>query len=383
VALEQLGALRVGLAPGVEALAPLGLGGGAALEGLAGVRDDLGGHVEGLLGVEAEDLLEAADLVGAQLRAVRAVGVLLGRRRPGDDRPQADERRAVGDGLRGLDRGVEGVHVLRVVAALGPVHELHVPAVGLVPLQDVLGERDLGVALDRDVVVVPDRDEVAELLGAGDRGRLGGHALLQVAVGGEHVHEVVERAGARGRLGVEQAALAAGRHREPDGRGDALAEGAGGDLDALRVLVLGVAGGLRAPRAQRLDVLELQAEAGQVELDVLGQRGVPRRQDEAVAAQPVRVGRVVPQDVLVEQVGGRGQADRRPGVAVADLLHRVRGQDADRVDGLAVQVGPADGLGQGSLRVHRTSFPPGPAARGIGGSGLARPRGAAGRGHCV
>ena len=136
-------------------------------ESRAGVREDLGGDLEGLLGVEAEQLLEAADLVAAELGAVRRVVFGLGRRGPRDERAQADERRAVGVGLGGLDRGVQGVDVLAVaVRAAGPVDELHVPAVRLVAREDVLGERDLGVALDRDVVVVPQHDEVAQLLRA-------------------------------------------------------------------------------------------------------------------------------------------------------------------------------------------------------------------------
>ena len=312
------------------------------------------------LGVEAEELLQAADGVAAQLRAVRGVVVGLARRGPRDERAQADERRAVGDGLGRLDRGVQRVDVLAVpVRAAGPVDELHVPAVRLVARDDVLGERDLGVALDRDVVVVPQHDEVAQLLRARDGRRLAGHALLQVTVGGDDVDVVVERAGAGRGLGVEQAPLAPRRHREADGRGEALAERAGGDLHAGRVPVLGVARRLRAPGAQRLQVLELQAEAGQVQLDVLRQAGVARGQHEPVPAQPVRVRRVVPQHVLVEQVGRGGEADRRPGVAVADLLDRVGGQDTHRVHRPQVEVGPADRLGQGSLRVHRTSFPPG------------------------
>ena len=60
------------------------------------------------------------------------------------------------------------------MAAVGPVDVLDVPAVGLVALLDVLVERDVGVVLDRDLVVVVDQDQVAELLGAGDRGRLAG-----------------------------------------------------------------------------------------------------------------------------------------------------------------------------------------------------------------
>ena len=139
---------------------------------------------------------------------------------------------------------------------------------------------------------VVDRDEVAELLVAGERRGLAGDALLQVAVAGDHVDEVVERARARGGVRVEQAALVARGVGEADRGGEALAERAGGDLDAVGVAVLGVAGGQRAPGAQRLEVLELEAVAAQVELDVLRERGVPGRQDEAVAAEPVRVGRV-------------------------------------------------------------------------------------------
>ena len=69
-------------------------------------------------------------------------------------------------------------------------------------------------------------------------------------------------------------------------------------------------------------------------------RGVARGQDEPVTAQPVRILRVVPHQLLEEKVGGRRQAHRGTGVAVADLLHRVRGQHADSVHGALVQGGP-------------------------------------------
>ena len=72
------------------------------------------------------------------------------------------------------------------------------------------------------------------------------------------------------------------------------------------VPVLGVARGLRAPRAQRLEVVELEAVAGQVQLDVLRQAGVPAGQHEPVAAEPLVVGRVVPH-------ARSGRAGRRRG----------------------------------------------------------------------
>src|SRR5690606_24970532 len=169
---------------------------------------------------------------------------------------------------------------------------------------------------------------------------LGGDALHEVTVGGHDPHVMVEGGLAGGGVGVEHAALAPLRHRHADRGGQAGAQGAGRDLDAGRVVHLGVAGGGAAPGPQRLDVVQLHAVAGQVELDVLGQAGVAGGEHEPVPAEPVRVGGVVDHDVLVEQVGQGGQAHGRPRVSVARVLHRVGGQDTDRVHRPDVRVGP-------------------------------------------
>ena len=144
--------------PVAELLVPLGLRRLAAGHGLAGVLEHAGRHLEGLLGVEAQHLLGGGHLVGAQGGAVRLAGVLRVGGRPGDDRAQHDEAGPVGDRLGRADRVVERRHVLAVGAAVvGPVDGLHVPAVRLVAQRDVLGERDVGVVLDRDLVGVVDQ----------------------------------------------------------------------------------------------------------------------------------------------------------------------------------------------------------------------------------
>ena len=327
---EERGPFGRLLFPALELLVPRRVQGLAALGDLARPGERLLLDREVHRRVEPEDLLGRGDLVGAEGGAVRGAGVLLGRRGPADDRVQHDERRLVGDGLGRLERVVERLHVL-VVAAVGgvPVHVLHVPAVGLVAGADVLGLGDAGVVLDRDVVVVVHHDQVAELLHGGDRGGLVGDALFDVAVGAERVDEVVERRLAGGGVGVEQPALAAGGHRHADRVADALAERPGGDLHARGQAVLRVAGGDRAPGAQRLQVVQAQRVAGQVKLDVQRQRRMPAGQDKPVAARPLRVGRVVPQDPLVQQVGGGREGHRGPRVPVPDLLHGVHREDAD------------------------------------------------------
>ena len=242
--------------------------------------------------------------------------------------------------LAAVERGVQRGDV--DVAVGGGLDALDVPAVRLVPLQHVLGEGGRRVALDGDVVVVVEKDEVAELLVAGERGRLGGDALLQVAVGDDRPDGVVEGGLALGRLGVEQAALVAGGHRHAHRVGDALAERSGGRLHTRRVPVLGVAGRLGAVRAERLEVVQLQLVPGEEELGVEGQRRVAGGEHEAVTAGPLRVGRVVPHHLLKDRVRGRRQAHRGARVAVPDLLHRVGRQNAGGVDGTPVEFGPLE-----------------------------------------
>ncbi len=345
--------LRVRRGPRVEVLLPGGARLGGAILQLAGVRDHVVGDDEALLRIEAEHLLRRGQLVGAERGPVDLAGVLLAGARPADDRLQDDHRRLRRLALRGLDRRVQLGHVFDVLAGLLPVDGLHLPAVRLVALGDVFGERDVRVVFDRDLVRVVDRDEVAELLVAGEAGCLGGDALLQVAVTGDHVDEVVERARAGSGLGVEQPALVARRVREADGGGEALTQRAGRDLDALRVAVLGVPRSERAPRAEGLEVAELETEAAEVQLHVLGERRVPRREDEPVTAQPVGIGRVVTQHALIQQVRRRRQAHRRAGVAVADLLHGIGGQHAGGVHRAPIDVFPVqDGVQLG----HAVAF---------------------------
>ncbi len=173
-----------------------------------------------------------------------------------------------------------------------------------------------------------------------------------------------------GRVRVEQPALAAGGHRHADGRGQALAERAGGDLHAVGVTVLGVAGGQGAPGAQRLEVVEFQPVPGEVQLDVQGQAGVPAGQHEAIAAGPLRIRGVVPHDPLEQGVRQGGQAHCGAGVPVADLLHGVCGQDPDGVDGSGVEIGPVvRNVGPGEFGKlvgsgHRSGDPPGPGLSG-------------------
>ena len=147
--------LLVLVAPGPVALIPLGLQRGAA-RALVEVLADLVGDDEVLVGIPAQHLLGQAHLVLAQRRAVGLARALLVGRGPADDRLDADERRALllAHGL--VDGDLERAEVV------GVVDGLHVPAVGVEALGDVLGvEAQVGRAVERDVVVVVEVDDAA------------------------------------------------------------------------------------------------------------------------------------------------------------------------------------------------------------------------------
>jgi hypothetical protein len=256
---------------------------------------------------------------------------LLVGRRPADDRLDADERRTLL-----LAHGLVDRHLQRG-QVVGVVDGLHVPAVGLEALADVLAvEAQVGRAVERDVVVVVEVDDAPEAQLAGQRGGLGGDALHEVAVGDDREDAVVLD------LGAEVRAQEALGHRHPHAVGEALAQGTRGDLHAGRdvdAVALGVAGGQRAPLAEVLELVERQVVAAEVQHGVQEHRAVAGGEDEAVAVGPRRVCGVVLHDPREEQIGDGSHRHRQPRVPGVGCLDAVHGQRADGVDAQAVDVG--------------------------------------------
>ena len=122
-------------------------------------------------------------------------------------------------------------------------------------------------------VQVDDRHELVEPVVGGEHHRLPDRALVALGVAEQHAR----RAG-RG--------LQAGRERRPGSQREAVAERAGGEVDALE-RVLGVdpeQGPVRAERVERA----LRKAPGELQGGVEGQRGMALREHEAVAVGDVK-----------------------------------------------------------------------------------------------
>ena len=305
----------------LDPLAPRRLAPGA---GLAPGGEDRLGNLEGRIR-PAEVLAGARDLGLAERRAVRFLGAGLGRRAIADDGLAGDHRRLVGDLLRLADGARDGVLV-------EAVDGLHVPAGGGEALEMVFRRRQRRRAIDRDAVVVEQHDQAAEAEVTGQRDGLLADAFHEAAVAGDHVGEVVDD------IGAETRREKTFGEREADRVADALAERAGGRLDAGGVAVFGMARGLGAELAEILQVIQRHVRiAGEIKQRIQQHRAVAGRQDEAIAVGPMRLLRIELQEFGEQNRGDVGHAHRHTGMAEVRLFDRIHGQGPDGIRHVAAR----------------------------------------------
>ena len=204
------------------------------------------------------------------------------------------------------------------------------PALRREPRAPVLaGERDRRRPVDRDPVVVVEVDELPESELPGNRRGLVRDAFHHVAVAADAVDAVVDDLVVRSVVALGEKPL---RDREADAVRETLAERSGRRLDPRRVMHLGMAGRLRAPLAELLEIVEREVVAGEMQRGVLEDARVARGEDEPVAVGPVRVRRAVIHHLGVEEIRERRERHRGAGMAGVRLLNRVHRERPDRVD---------------------------------------------------
>ena len=344
--LQLRGLLRILGGIGVEQRIPLGFQRLAGLD-LVPAGIDVGGDLERTVR-PFQRSARGVQLFLAQRRAVAGLLAGLVRRTEADRGAAADQRGLVGSLQCGVDGGLD----LDRVVAVDVAH--HLPAIGLEAGGRVVGEPAVGVAVDGDLVVVPEADQLAQSPGAGERGGLVRDAFHQAAVAHEDEGAVIDEGVAFTVEALRQQLLG---QREADRIREALAQRAGGGFHARGLVALRVAGGLAVQLAEVLQLLQRQVVAGQVQQRVLQHRAVAVGQDETVAVEPVRVRRAVAVVVVPQHFGDVGHAHGHAGMAGIGGLYRVGGEETDGVGELAAG-GRRHGSRSGGGGARRAAGPP-------------------------
>ena len=260
----------------------------------------------------AVGVAQLRDFIIPQRRAVRLGAVLFGRAEA--DVGLAVDQRGL---LRLLRLGQRAVDVFGIVAVAGE----NLPARRLEAALLVGDVRHRNLAVDRDVVVVPKNDQLRQLLTARKPDGFLADAFHEAAVTGDDVGVVILH------LAAETRAQHFFGHGHAHGGRKTLTQRAGRRFDALGVTVFRVAGGLGAPLAEILDLVDRHVGvAGQVQKTVDQHRAVACREDEPVTVGPVGA-RGIEFQVLFEQHGRHvGHAHRHAGVTGVRRLDGIHGK---------------------------------------------------------
>ena len=194
----------------------------------------------------------------------------------------------------------ERIHVIAVTA-----DRLHEPAVCLVPLRDILIERQRRVAVNAYMIVVVHDDEVVELEMSRQGGGLRRDPFHHATVSGYHEDPVVQQPEVLTIVPVRKILC---RDRHPDRVGNPLTERSGRDLDTGCVTVLGMARGAAPPLPEVLQLVQGQIISRQVK------------------------------ERIQEHVGRRGHSHGHAGMARFRLLDRINRKTSDGVDAHRVKL---------------------------------------------
>ncbi len=227
------------------------------------------------------------------------------------------------------------------------------PAVALEAPRRVVGEGEIGGAVDGDAIVVVDADQLAEPLVAGEGARFVRNPLHQVAVGAQEVRMMIDDRVARP---VEQRRELRLGDRHPHRVADALAERSRRRLDPRREAELGMARRAAAPLPELLDFIQRQVIPGEIEHRVEQHAGVAARQHEAVTVGPVGMGGIETQMPLPQHPSEWGQRHGRAGMPGVGLLYRVHRDGAHGVDAQQLERGVARAGDTGHLGAHSPDF---------------------------
>ena len=180
------------------------------------------------------------------------------------------------------------------------------------------------LAINGDVVVVPQHDQLAQFVTSGQTNGLLGNTLHQATVASNHIGVVIDHL-----LAVTRALDFLGNGKA-DRIGDALTQRAGGGFNPFHMAVLRMACRACAPLAEILDLVQRDLFiARQIQQRINQHRAMTGGQDKPVAIGPMRGLGVKLQVFFKQYCGNIGHAHRHPRVAGICRCNSVQRQGAD------------------------------------------------------
>merc|ERR1712080_220968 len=91
------------------------------------------------------------------------------------------------------------------------------PSIGFIACRYIFSEGNIGIFFDRDVVVIVENDEVAQLLGSGEGTGFTRNTLFEITIGGNNVDVMVKGGLAGWCCRIKKSAFSSCCHRHANG----------------------------------------------------------------------------------------------------------------------------------------------------------------------
>ena len=225
-----------------------------------------------------------------------------------------------------LGRFNRGFNVFQIVAVANP---LRMPVVRFEALQHIVVVAQLCWTIERNQIVVVQHDQLAQRQRSGQRACLVRNAFHQIAVAAQHVRVVIHNLIAG--LVVDGAKMLL-RDRHSHSHRQSLPQRTRRHFHAIRVAVFGMPRRARVPLPESLQIFDRYLVAGKKKRAIQQRRGVPIRQHKPVAVRPFRIRRIVLHDLVKQQIGNGGAAQRRAGMTAIRLLHLIDGEQTQGIN---------------------------------------------------
>ena len=238
-----------------------------------------------------------------------------------DHRLATDQRRLVGAFGR-CDRGIDSRHIMTVHIPDD------IPAISLEPARCIVREPAPDIPVDRNTVVVVQRNQLVQLPGTGQRTGFVRNTFHQATVAQKDIRIVIDDI--KTRL-VEFGSQQLFSQRHTDRIGNPLSQRASRRIDTGRDMHFRMTRRFGMELAELADIVHGKIVTCQMQQRILQHRAMSVGQNEAVTIEPSGIGRIMPVMSGPQRNGNIRHTHRHARMSGIGFLDRIHRQRADRV----------------------------------------------------
>mmetsp|Transcript_6851 Transcript_6851/g.13635 ORF Transcript_6851/g.13635 Transcript_6851/m.13635 type:complete len:272 (-) Transcript_6851:81-896(-) len=208
-------------------------------------------------------------------------------------------------------------------------HMLNVPSHCFITGSNILGERDVGMAINGNAVVIVQSNQLSESPMPGKGSSFGRNTFHVATISHDDICVVINQVHSRLVVASCQVLLS---NCKSNCISNSLSQWPSCDFDSLGQEILWMSWGLRSPLTELLQVLNSHVVSHQVKERVVKHRSVSSGQNKAITTQPGYVFWIGCHEILEEDIGHGSTPHRKSRMSRVSLVHTINRKETNGID---------------------------------------------------